>query len=257
MSCDWFSSANLLSIICSIEFSSPLKRPQYAMSARFEQAELLKKQYTDKYVVVKPGVPELRRFDGLTGVVKTVNMSCRALVLFDGPADIGWYDIDPAYLTVVDAPIPKKKSEEKPTKESPAAKSAPAAKPAAASEKKASPLDLIRQQGAAGAKPAAAPAAGGAKPSPLDLIRQQGAAKAAGTVGKPAAAPTTASSGEGKKLSPIEMIRQQQATKAEGATPAAAPVAEAPKPAAPAAADGKKLSPLELIRMQGAFKGNK
>ena len=80
------------------------------MSARFEQAELLKKQYTDKYVVVKPGVAELRRFDGLTGVVKTVNMSCRALVLFDGPADIAWYDIDPAFLTVVDAPAPKKKA---------------------------------------------------------------------------------------------------------------------------------------------------
>lgn len=132
------------------------------MSARFEQAELLKNQYTDKYVVVKSGVPELRRFDGLTGVVKTVNMSCRALVLFDGPADIAWYDIDPAYLTLVDAPVPKKKAEEKPAKESPAAKSAPASKPAAASEKKASPLDLIRQQGAAGAKSAAAPAAGGA-----------------------------------------------------------------------------------------------
>ena len=59
------------------------------MPAQFEQAELLKKQYTDKYVVVKSGAPELRRFQGLTGVVKTVNMSCRALVLFDGPADIG------------------------------------------------------------------------------------------------------------------------------------------------------------------------
>ena len=233
------------------------------MSARFEQAELLKKQYTDKYVVVKPGVPELRRFDGLTGVVKTVNMSCRALVLFDGPADISWYDIDPAYLTVVDAPAPKKKAEEKPAKESPAAKSAPAAKPAAASEKKASPLDLIRQQGAAGAK-LAAPATGGPKLSPLDLIRQQGAAKAGDAPSKPAAAPTPAASVEGKKLSPIEMIRQQQVPKAAppeaASTPAAAesaPATEAPKPVAPAAADGKKLSTLELIRMQGAFKGNK
>lgn len=238
------------------------------MPAQFEQAELLKKQYTDKFVVVKSGVPELRRFDGLTGVVKTVNMSGRALVLFDGPADIGWYDIDPAFLTVVDAPAPKKKAEEKPAKESPAAKSAPAAKPAAAAtEKKASPLDLIRQQGAAGAKPAAAPAAGGAKPSPLDLIRQQGAAKAGGAAAKPAAAPTPAASGEGKKLSPIEMIRQQQAAKSGAAPQATAapeavqavpsPAAEAPKPATPAAADGKKLSPIEQIRLQGAFKGNK
>lgn len=240
------------------------------MPAQFEQAELLKKQYTDKFVVVKQGVPELRRFDGLTGVVKTVNMSGRALVLFDGPADIGWYDIDPAFLTVVDAPVAKKKSEEKPAKESPAAKSAPAAKPAAAAgEKKASPLDLIRQQGAGGAKPAAAPAAGGAKPSPLDLVRQQGAAKAGGATSAPASAATPASSGEGKKLSPIEMIRQQQAAKSGEAPQATAapamveaasapaPVAEAPKPAAPTAADGKKLSLIEQIRMQGAFKGNK
>ena len=237
------------------------------MPAQFEQAELLKKQYTDKFVVVKSGVPELRRFDGLTGVVKTVNMSGRALVLFDGPADIGWYDIDPAFLTVVDAPAPKKKAEEKPAKESPAAKSAPAAKPAAAaSEKKASPLDLIRQQGAGGAKPAVAPAAGVAKPSPLDLVRQQAAAKAGGAAAKPAAS-MPAASGEGKKLSPIEMIRQQQAAKSGEAPQATAapvaveaaptPVAEAPKPAAPAAADGKKLSPIEQVRLQGAFKGGK
>ncbi len=253
------------------------------MSARFEQAELLKKQYTDKFVVVKANVPELRRFTGLTGVVKTVNMSCRALVLFDGAADIGWYDIDPAFLTVVDAPLPKKVvSEAKPAKESPSAKSAPAAKAApVAGEKKASPLDMIRKQGAAGAKPAApaaaaptvaAPAAAGAKLSPLDMIRKQGAAKAAGAASAPAnpapSAPTA--SGEGKKLSPIEMIRQQQSSKAAAAAPAAASpevapvaaqvaveapvVAEAPKAAAPAA-DGKKLSTIELIRQQGAFKG--
>ena len=236
------------------------------MPAQFEQAELLKKQYTDKFVVVKSGVPELRRFTGLTGVVKTVNMSGRALVLFDGPADIGWYDIDPAFLTVVDAPQPKKKAEEKPAKESPTAKSAPSAKPAAAStEKKVSPLDLIRQQGAAGAKPAAA---AGAKLSPLDLIRQQGAAKAGGATSKPAAASAPAAGGEGKKLSPIEMIRQQQAVKAATpeavATPAVveeapapAPVVEAPKAAAPVETDGKKLSPIEQIRLRGAFKGNK
>ena len=212
------------------------------MSARFEQAELLKKQYTDKFVVVKAGVPELKRFQGLTGVVKTVNMSCRALMLFDGPADIGWYDIDPTFLTLVDAPIAKK-AEGKAIKESPAAKEAPAAKaaPAAmkpAGEKKLSPLEMIRQQGAIGAKPAAvapaATAAGGAKPSPLDLIRKQGAAKAGGESAPvaPALVPT-----------PV-------------AEAAPAPVAE-PQPAAPVAAAGKKLSPIEMIRLQGAAKGNK
>ncbi len=218
------------------------------MSARFEQAELLKKQYTDKFVVVKSGVPELKRFQGLTGVVKTVNMSCRALVMFDGSADIGWYDIDPAYLTLVDAPAPKK-VEAKAEKAAPTEKAAatPAAK-APAGEKKLSPLEMIRQQGAKVAGAASVPSA--AVPS--------------------AAAPAPA----GKKLSPLEMIRQQAALKAAGgAAPAAepAPVAEAapapavveapapvetPKPAAPAA-DGKKLSPIEQIRMQAAARANK
>ncbi len=234
------------------------------MPAQFEHAELLKKQYTDKFVVVKPGVAELRRFSGMTGVVKTVNMSGRALVLFDNVEDIGWYDIDPAFLTVIDAPLPKKVAEAgKAEKESPAAKSAPVAKPApAAGEKKASPLDMIRQQGAAGAKTAAAPVAG-AKLSPLELIRQQQAAKSGGAA--PAAAPA---GGEGKKLSPIEMIRQQQASKTTAAAseavvePVAAEsvavaVVEPPKAAAPVADDVKKLSPIEQIRLRGAFKGNK
>ena len=56
----------------------------------FELVEKLKKQYTDKYVEVDAGVPELRRFKGLTGVVKTVNMGGRALVQFDHPVDISW-----------------------------------------------------------------------------------------------------------------------------------------------------------------------
>ena len=184
------------------------------------EAEHLQRDLTDKYVVVQDNVPELKRFEGLTGVVKTVNMSGRALVEFDGPVDIGWYDIDPAYLTVVDKPLPKKKAEDpKPQK--------PAAKPNAAPAAKGggSPLDLIRKQGAAGGGSADkddAPAGGG-KPSPLDLIRKQGAAKPAAeeeakesapeedrtaqapASGKPAAPPSG--------MSPIDLIRQQGAAK--------------------------------------------
>jgi hypothetical protein len=70
-----------------------------------DTAEKLKAQLTDKYVVVKHGIAELKRFETLTGVVKTVNMSGRALVQFDGPVDISWYDIDQQYLSVVDAPV--------------------------------------------------------------------------------------------------------------------------------------------------------
>lgn len=200
-----------------------------------ERAEQLKEKLTDKFVVVDQSIPELKRFANWTGKVKTVNMSCRALVEFDGPVDIGWYDINPDYLIVVDGPRPKA---------APAAK-APAKAPAAAATE---------------AKPAAKPAAAAGK-SPLDAIRAQQAAKAAGGAPAPAAA-------AGAKLSPLDMIRKQQAAKAAGET-AAAPVAEAPVAAAPEPApaapaekqalpttgpDGKPLSKLDLIRMQGAKK---
>lgn len=227
-----------------------------------ELAEKLKQKLTDKWVVVDPTVPELKRFASWTGKVKTVNMSCRALVEFDGPVDIGWYDIDPAYLTVVDGPKPKAAKAEK---HAPAAKpaAAPAATPASGG---GSPLDKIRAQqaAAAGGAAPAAPAAGGG--SPLDKIRAQQAAKAGGAA--PAAAPAS-----GAKLSPMEQIRAQQAAKAGGAAPAAAPAPEvshatiaetapvADPPVAPPKAaipttgpDGKPLSPIELIRLQGAAK---
>ena len=207
-----------------------------------ERAEQLKEKLTDKFVVVDHSIPELRRFANWTGKVKTVNMSCRALVEFDGPVDIGWYDINPDYLIVVDGPRPKV---------APAAKAH--AKPAAAAP------------AATEAKPAAAKPAATGK-SPLDAIRAQQAAKAAGGAAAPAPAAASA------KLSPLDMIRKQQAAKAAGGE-APAPVAAAPAPApavpepAPAAAppaekpalpttgpDGKPLSKLDLIRMQGAKK---
>src|ERR1700720_1439500 len=103
----------------------------------FEQVETLKKRYTDKWVEVDAGVPELRRFKGLTGQVKTVNMSGRALVQFEHPVDISWYDIEPSYLKVVDQPVKKAEpakhaaDEKKPAAE---AKATPASKPAAAAK---------------------------------------------------------------------------------------------------------------------------
>jgi len=219
------------------------------------QAEKLKRDLTDKYVVVQDGIPELQRFSGLTGKVKTVNMSCRALVQFDGPVDIGWYDIDPSFLKVVAAPLPKAKSAEHAEKP-PAAEKAEKPKPAAGK----SPLELARQQGAA----KAAEGTEGKKLSPLELARQQGAAKASGTT-----APA-ASSGE-KKLSPLELARQQGAAKPKPveAVPAAAPPESAAAKAAPSpptAAESKPAGPaagtpkstaeiLALARKQGAKKG--
>lgn len=200
-----------------------------------DRAERLKTDLTDKWVIVDANIPELRRFVGLTGKVKTVNMNCRALVEFNGAADIGWYDIEPTYLRIVDAPAPKAAPTEKHEKPAAEKSDKPAPKPAGKS-----PLEMARAQGATGAaKPAAK--------SPLEMARAQGA----GGATQPAAE-------AGKKLSPLELARQQGAAKSAAAAPAAepstAPVAEESKPAAPTGADGKKLSPLELARMQGAGK---
>ena len=73
-----------------------------------DKIERMKSDYTDKYVVVDGTRPELARFRELVGRVKTVNMSGRALVEFDDyHLNIGWYDIDPEFLKVVDKPPPK------------------------------------------------------------------------------------------------------------------------------------------------------
>jgi hypothetical protein len=103
----------------------------------FEQIEQLRQQYTDQYVMVDESRPELRRFRGATGRIKTVNMSGRALVQFDLYNDAAWHDISVEFLRIVDAPPPKV---EEPKERKSAAKAA--AKPAAekaADEKPAAP----------------------------------------------------------------------------------------------------------------------
>jgi len=101
-----------------------------------EHVEKLKREYTDQYVIVDEERPELRRFKGMTGTVKTVNMNGRALVEFDGNNNRGWYDIDVDFLKVIDEPLPK---EEKPAKKkaAPKAKKAPSELEKARSEKEA------------------------------------------------------------------------------------------------------------------------
>ncbi|MCA9074330.1 MAG: hypothetical protein KDA93_04805 [Planctomycetaceae bacterium] len=214
-----------------------------------ETSETLKSELTDKYVVVSEGVPELKRFAGLTGRVKTVNMNGRALVEFNGPADISWYDIDPSYLNVVDAPLPKKKAAA-PAEDKPAA-----AKPAAKKAGGMSPLEMARQQGAGGATKKPASAAGGEKQlSPLEMARQQGAAGAAKPAeAKPAAAEKPAG---GAKLSPLELARQQGAATSGDDAAAETPASEKPtETKKPASDDTAGLSPLELARRQGPAKG--
>lgn len=226
-----------------------------------EKAERLKKELTDKWVVVVANAPELKRFASLTGKVKTVNMNCRALVEFDGPVDIGWYDIDASYLTVVDAPKPKKAAghDAKPAGKAAPAEAKSAAKPTAGG---GSPLDKIR----AAAKPtAAAPAAGGG--SPLDKVRA-----AAGKPAAPAAAggspldkirasakPAAAAPAGG---SPLDKIRASAAKPAAAAEPVAketsaveaTPQPEAPKPEAPKPVVPTGGSVIDRIRAMGAAK---
>jgi hypothetical protein len=167
----------------------------------FEQIEALKRQYTDKYVVVDESRPELKRFHGMTGQVKTVNMSGRALVEFDANLNIGWYDIDPVWLKLVDAPLPK-----------------PAEKDHKA-EKKAAPA---KAAGDAPAAEAAAPAA--KKPSVAEMARAQLAA--AKTAPTPAAKPAAPA----KKSTADVLAAARGAAAAKPAAPAAK---AAPKPAAP------------------------
>lgn len=131
-----------------------------------DQIERMKRQYTDKYVVVDATRPELARFRDVVGRVKTVNMSGRALVEFDDyHLNIGWFDIAPEFLKVVDKPPPKV--------EKPVAK-----KPAAAATTPAE------------AKPAAkaAPPAKAGKPSVADILAAARAGKAGGAAAAPAAA---------------------------------------------------------------------
>ncbi len=108
-----------------------------------ERVEQLRLEYTDQYVVVEGDSPQLARYQGRIGQVRTINLNGRALVEFE--SDRGRYDLELDYLKVVDKPKPK---------ESPAKKPAPAAKkaaPAPAEEKpapkeKLSDLELARQK---------------------------------------------------------------------------------------------------------------
>ena len=94
----------------------------------FEHIENLKRIYTDQLVIVDDSRTELGRFQGLTGTVKTVNMSGRALVEFDGYNNIGWYDIDVDFLKLVDEPVHETETVSTPVP--PAEASTPAAEPA-------------------------------------------------------------------------------------------------------------------------------
>lgn len=182
----------------------------------FETIEKLKQDFTDKYVVVDASRPELRRFEGMTGQVKTVNMNGRALVQFDGHANIGWYDIGLDFLKVVDKPVEKKEAAEKPK---PAAKAAEAKAPAAPAKPAAKGGGMSMADILAAARGGAAPAAKPAAETP---------AKPA-AVAKPAAKPADG----GKPAAGMSVADILAA--ARGNAPAAPAAKAAPAPAAPPA----------------------
>ncbi len=68
-----------------------------------EQVDRLREQYTDQYVAADTSRPELARFAGRVGQIKTINMNGRALVQFEG-ADRAWYDIDLVHLKPAEKP---------------------------------------------------------------------------------------------------------------------------------------------------------
>lgn len=147
-------------------------RDEIAMFVQ-EKIEKLKHEWTDKYVVVDGSRPELRRFDGYTGQVKTVNMSGRALVQFDAWSNIGWYDIELGYLQVVPKPDPAMAGKKAETKAAPKAEAKAAdAKPAAA--KAGGKMSVAEMLAAARAnKPAGAPAAEAAVAEPAATVVEE------------------------------------------------------------------------------------
>jgi hypothetical protein len=193
----------------------------------FDQIEKLKVDLTDKYVVVDASIPELARFGGHVGQVKTVNMNGRALVQFDTWNNIGWYDIEVDCLRVVPKPDPAaaeaKKAETKKEAPKPAAKAA-----APTGEKKLSPLEMARMQGAA--KPAGAAPAAGAKKSTSDVLAAARGAKAAGDA---PAKPATPAGGKPSTADILAAARAKKAAASDAPTEAAEPVAV--EPAAPVA----------------------
>lgn len=198
-----------------------------------QQAEDLKREWTDRYVTVRAGVPELRRFDGLIGQVKTVNMNCRLLIQFDTPADISWYDIDPHFVVKAKPATPLSDTSHQPKTDPPVVSEAQ--KPPASGHRdtapKTSPLDLIRQQSVTPASPIATASTDqqASTASPLDQIRKQATSEPSKAV-----------------LNPLDIIRQQQAS---GVTTSASRPASAEEKQTPTNADSA-TNPLDAIRQQ-------
>lgn len=201
----------------------------------FEHIEELKRKYTDKFVVVDASRPDLRRFEGFTGTVKTVNMSGKALVQFDAYDNIGWFDIDVHHLNIIDKPLPKPEVTQKEAKQAPAEKkpAAAAAKPPASKMSVQEMLAAARgQKSGDAAQPsgAAQPAAQPTSMSTADVLAAARGQKPA-TTAEPAetrseAAPATAAK-SAQAMSTAEILAAARSGKSAAQANAPAPAAKA------------------------------
>jgi hypothetical protein len=187
-----------------------------------QQIEKMKREYTDKYVVVDAARPELARFRDAVGRVKTVNMSGRALVEFDDyHLNIGWYDIDPEFLKVVDKPPPKEKKAEA---KKPAAK--PAAGEATSAAAKTSPKPAAPKGGKMSVAEMLAAAKAGGAAKPAGAAPAKAKAETAPAADKPAAPKVDRS-----KMSVADMLAAARAGGAAGSAPGKPAAPAKPKPA--------------------------
>jgi len=231
----------------------------------FAHIEKLKQQYTDKYVVVDNNRPELARFGGRTGQVRTVNMSGRALVEFEGDLNVGWYDIEVDFLKVVDKPAPKEKS-------------APKAKAKKAPAKKA-PSKLEKARASSGKKSAGTmsvadmlAAARGNKSATTDSKPAKNAksmpvADVLAAARKPSGGSAPAAKLDPKSMSVADMLAAARSNKApsdaaDSETPAVVAVMESarrPSENATPAPAGKKADPksMSVADMLAAARGEK
>jgi hypothetical protein len=222
-----------------------------------QSVEQLKREYTDKYVKVDGSRPELARFRDVVGQVKTVNMSGRALVEFmDYHLNIGWFDIDLSFLTVVPKPTEEERAAAKASKAKPAGKAAPTTGAKQSGDAKA-PTVAGTKAGGSTAKPATklsvadmlAAARGGGGAAPAAAPAKEKPAAPAKAAAPKAAAPAKPAG----KMSVAEMLAAARAGDAGGGA-AAAPAAEAeaapapPKAAAPKPATAKAASG-EIVRV--------
>ncbi|TWT47426.1 hypothetical protein [Botrimarina hoheduenensis] len=186
----------------------------------FEAIDHQKRELTDKFVIVIGKQPELARFEGFVGQVKTVNMSGRALVEFTGlNNNVGWFDIDPHFLKVVDKPSGD-------TGKAGAIKKPASKIPGKGAPKSAADILALARSGGVKSKPDAAgrqpkkvsPASGRSTADILAAARGKGADTAQDTPGT--------SSPEGKKESPaLKLSTADVLAAVRGKAPAKPPTA--------------------------------